>query len=173
VVELGMNHPGEIARLAAIAAADRRHGQQRPARAPGIHAHRGSGGAGERRVLAALPADGVAVYPGDDTYTPLWQGWPRTAAASPSAWTPATSRCSYTRTAIRQQFESNVADGKGSEFRRPAGGGGPAQCAQCARRDRLRAGRRHRPGRHRARAGSFAPVSGRLQRKRAATAARW
>jgi UDP-N-acetylmuramoyl-tripeptide--D-alanyl-D-alanine ligase len=25
-------------------------------------------------VFAALPADGVAVYPGDDTYTALWQG---------------------------------------------------------------------------------------------------
>jgi UDP-N-acetylmuramoyl-tripeptide--D-alanyl-D-alanine ligase len=54
--------------------ADRRPGQQRPARAPGIHAHRGSGGARERLGAAALPADGVAVFPGDDEYTALWRG---------------------------------------------------------------------------------------------------
>ena len=49
VVELGMNHPGEIAWLARDRRADRRAGQQRAARAPGVHGQRRGGGARERR----------------------------------------------------------------------------------------------------------------------------
>ncbi len=49
VVELGMNHPGEIALLAAHRAADHRAGQQRAARAPGIHGQRRGRRARERR----------------------------------------------------------------------------------------------------------------------------
>lgn len=74
VVELGMNHPGEIARLAAIARptvglvnnAQREH-QEFMHTVEAVARENGS-------VFAALPADGVAVYPGDDVYTPLWQG---------------------------------------------------------------------------------------------------
>jgi UDP-N-acetylmuramoyl-tripeptide--D-alanyl-D-alanine ligase len=74
VVELGMNHPGEIARLAAIAQptvamvnnAQREH-QEFMHTVEAVALENGS-------VFAALPHDGVAVYPGDDTYTPLWQG---------------------------------------------------------------------------------------------------
>jgi UDP-N-acetylmuramoyl-tripeptide--D-alanyl-D-alanine ligase len=74
VVELGMNHPGEIARLAAIAQptvamvnnAQREH-QEFMHTVEAVALENGS-------VFAALPADGVAVYPGDDTYTALWQG---------------------------------------------------------------------------------------------------
>jgi len=74
VVELGMNHPGEIARLAAIAApnvamvnnAQREH-QEFMHTVEAVALENGA-------VLAALPNDGVAVYPGDDTYTALWQG---------------------------------------------------------------------------------------------------
>ena len=46
---LGMNHPGEIALLAALAAADGRARQQRAARAPGVHGQRGERRARERR----------------------------------------------------------------------------------------------------------------------------
>ncbi len=74
VIELGMNHPGEIARLAAIAApgiamvnnAQREH-QEFMHTVEAVALENGA-------VLAALPADGVAVFPGDDTYTALWQG---------------------------------------------------------------------------------------------------
>ncbi|TSE35734.1 UDP-N-acetylmuramoyl-tripeptide--D-alanyl-D-alanine ligase [Tepidimonas charontis] len=73
VVELGMNHPGEIAPLAAIA---------QPTVAVVTNAQRehlefmASVEAVAREnaaVLQALPADGVAVLPADDTYTPLWR----------------------------------------------------------------------------------------------------
>jgi UDP-N-acetylmuramoyl-tripeptide--D-alanyl-D-alanine ligase len=74
VIELGMNHPGEIGRLAAIAAptiglvnnAQREH-QEFMHTVEAVAQENGA-------VLAALPDDGVAVYPGDDTYTGLWRG---------------------------------------------------------------------------------------------------
>ncbi|WP_293659725.1 UDP-N-acetylmuramoyl-tripeptide--D-alanyl-D-alanine ligase [Rhodoferax sp. OV413] len=72
VVELGMNHPGEIAVLAAIARptvalvnnAQREHLEfMRTIEA--VARENGS-------VLAALPATGRAVFPGDDAYAELW-----------------------------------------------------------------------------------------------------
>ncbi|WP_312511410.1 UDP-N-acetylmuramoyl-tripeptide--D-alanyl-D-alanine ligase [Massilia sp.] len=73
VVELGMNHPGEIGRLAAIATpsvglvnnAQREH-QEFMHTVEAVARENGS-------VLQALSADGVAVFPGDDTYTALWR----------------------------------------------------------------------------------------------------
>jgi UDP-N-acetylmuramoyl-tripeptide--D-alanyl-D-alanine ligase len=73
VVELGMNHPGEIARLAAIAAptvalvnnAQREH-QEFMHTVEAVARENGA-------VLQALPEDGVAVFPGDDEYTALWR----------------------------------------------------------------------------------------------------
>jgi len=74
VVELGMNHPGEIGRLSAIATptvglvnnAQREH-QEFMHTVEAVARENGS-------VLQALAADGVAVFPGDDTYTDLWRG---------------------------------------------------------------------------------------------------
>jgi UDP-N-acetylmuramoyl-tripeptide--D-alanyl-D-alanine ligase len=74
VVELGMNHPGEIARLAAIAEptvalvnnAQREH-QEFMHTVEAVARENGA-------VLQVLPADGVAVFPGDDEYTELWRG---------------------------------------------------------------------------------------------------
>jgi len=73
VVELGMNHPGEIALLAAMAAptvalvnnAQREHQEfmatvEAAARENGV-------------VIERLDAQGCAVFPADDAYTPLWQ----------------------------------------------------------------------------------------------------
>ncbi len=73
VVELGMNHPGEIAELAAIALptvalvnnAQREHQEFMH----GVEAVARENGA----AIAALPADGTAVFPADDMYTPLWR----------------------------------------------------------------------------------------------------
>ena len=73
VVELGMNHPGEIAELAALTRptvalvnnAQREH-QEFMVSVEAVARENGS-------VLAALPATGTAVFPADDVYTPLWQ----------------------------------------------------------------------------------------------------
>ncbi len=74
VVELGMNHPGEIAELARIAQptvalvnnAQREHLEFMGT----VQAVAEENGA----VLTALPAAGVAVFPADELYTPLWRG---------------------------------------------------------------------------------------------------
>ena len=72
VVELGMNHPGEIAELTAIAEptialvnnAQREH-QEFMHTVEAVARENGS-------VLAALPASGVAVFPADDAFAALW-----------------------------------------------------------------------------------------------------
>ena len=73
VVELGMNHPGEIGRLSAIAAptigmvnnAQREH-QEFMHTVEAVARENGS-------VLSALPGDGVAVFPHGDEFTPIWR----------------------------------------------------------------------------------------------------
>ena len=73
VVELGMNHPGEIARLARIAQptialvnnAQREH-QEFMASVEAVARENGA-------AIEALGAAGVAVFPADDAYTPLWR----------------------------------------------------------------------------------------------------
>jgi len=72
VVELGMNHPGEIAGLAAMAQptvalvnnAQREH-QEFMATVEAVARENAA-------CFAALPADGVAVFPHEDAFTPLW-----------------------------------------------------------------------------------------------------
>ena len=72
VIELGMNHPGEIASLAAIAQpsvalvnnAQREHLEFMGT----VQAVAHENGA----VIDALSGDGVAVFPADDHYSPLW-----------------------------------------------------------------------------------------------------
>ncbi|MES2841825.1 MAG: UDP-N-acetylmuramoyl-tripeptide--D-alanyl-D-alanine ligase [Pseudomonadota bacterium] len=74
VVELGMNHPGEIAELAALTQptvalvnnAQREH-QEFMATVEAVALENG-------QVIQALAGDGVAVFPSDDTWTPLWRG---------------------------------------------------------------------------------------------------
>lgn len=73
VVELGMNRPGEIAWLAAMAApqvalvnnAQREH-QEFLGSVAATAAENG-------QVIAALGADGIAVFPGDDPHAPVWR----------------------------------------------------------------------------------------------------
>ncbi|MES2688059.1 MAG: UDP-N-acetylmuramoyl-tripeptide--D-alanyl-D-alanine ligase [Pseudomonadota bacterium] len=87
VVELGMNHPGEIAYLAALARptvalvnnAQREH-LEFMATVEAVARENGS-------VIEALPDSGVAVFPADEAYTPVW----RAAAASRAVLTFAES----------------------------------------------------------------------------------
>jgi len=73
VLELGMNRPGEIAWLARIAQptvalvnnAQREHQEFMHS----VEATARENGA----AIAALPGDGVAVFPGDDPHAPLWR----------------------------------------------------------------------------------------------------
>ena len=73
VIELGMNHPGETARLAEIA---------QPTIALVVNAQRehqefmqSVGAVADEHALAiaALPADGVAVFPADDAHAAVWR----------------------------------------------------------------------------------------------------
>ena len=72
VFELGMNHPGEIAHLADLARptvalvnnAQREH-QEFMHTVEAVARENGA-------VLEVLPKDGVAVFPGDETWTSLW-----------------------------------------------------------------------------------------------------
>ena len=73
VIELGMNHPGEIALLASIAQptlglvnnAQREH-QEFMASVEAVAQENGA-------VISTLPANGIAVFPADDPYAPLWR----------------------------------------------------------------------------------------------------
>lgn len=73
VVELGMNHPGEIALLCAMAQptvglvnnAQREH-QEFMASVEAVARENGA-------VISSLPANGVAVFPADDPFTGLWR----------------------------------------------------------------------------------------------------
>lgn len=74
VVEMGMNHPGEIAYLASVAMptiglvnnAQREH-QEFMHTVDAVATENGA-------VLTSLPDDGTAVFPADDPYTSMWRG---------------------------------------------------------------------------------------------------
>ena len=72
VLEMGMNHPGEIAQLAAIAQATvalvnnaQREHQEFMHTVQAVAQENGA-------VITALPADGIAVYPADDAHAAVW-----------------------------------------------------------------------------------------------------
>ncbi|MDL2283676.1 UDP-N-acetylmuramoyl-tripeptide--D-alanyl-D-alanine ligase [Oxalobacter sp. OttesenSCG-928-P03] len=81
VIELGMNHPGEIAWLAAVAQptvglvnnAQREH-QEFMINVEAVAKENGS-------VIRALPADGVAVFPAEDAFAGLWDEYAREEGA--------------------------------------------------------------------------------------------
>ncbi|MYM21729.1 UDP-N-acetylmuramoyl-tripeptide--D-alanyl-D-alanine ligase [Duganella sp. FT135W] len=73
VIEMGMNHPGEIGRLAVIAGANiamvnnaQREHQEFMHTVEAVARENGA-------VLAALPTDGVAVFPHGDEFTGIWE----------------------------------------------------------------------------------------------------
>ena len=75
VIEMGMNHPGEIALLTHIARptvalinnAQREH-QEFMLSVAAVAEENGA-------AIKGLPADGVAVFPADDEFTPLWRAY--------------------------------------------------------------------------------------------------
>ena len=98
VIELGMNHPGEIALLTALAEptvalvnnAQREH-QEFMASVAAVAEENGS-------VIRGLPASGIAVFPADDPFTGLWRGYAADKAGSISFGLTADAdvSCSYT-----------------------------------------------------------------------------
>jgi UDP-N-acetylmuramoyl-tripeptide--D-alanyl-D-alanine ligase len=174
VVELGMNHPGEIARLAAIAAptvalvnnAQREH-QEFMHTVEAVARENGS-------VLAALPEPGVAVFPGDDEYTDLWRGL---AAGKDVLTFGLTDTCdvraTYTQSSFGAELQvtSSPRSGDGLEFtiKLAAAGTHNVRNALAAIACTLAAGI---PVDAIVRGlEAFAPVNGRLQRKQAANGA--
>ncbi|PFH09186.1 UDP-N-acetylmuramoyl-tripeptide--D-alanyl-D-alanine ligase [Collimonas sp. PA-H2] len=107
VIELGMNHPGEIAVLTALAEptvalvnnAQREH-QEFMASVEAVAEENGS-------VIRGLAANGIAVFPADDPYTGLWRSYSAKGGSLTFGLTPAADvHCSY----------SNGADGFGSDL---------------------------------------------------------
>jgi len=169
VVELGMNHPGEIARLAAIAEptvamvnnAQREH-QEFMHTVEAVAQENGS-------VFAALPADGVAVYPGDDTYTALWQGL---ASHCRSLTFGLNDACDVHALYVSSGFGNNLkvtVPGGAFELTLAAAGEHNVRNALAAIACALAAGIEH--GTIVRGLEAFAPVGGRLQRKQAANGA--
>ena len=166
VIELGMNHPGEIARLSAIAAptiavvnnAQREH-QEFMHTVEAVALENGA-------VLAGLPSDGVAVYPGDDTYTALWRGL---AGARCSVTFGLDADCDVTCTHQATDFGSELAvtvNGQHSfSVQLAAAGLHNVRNALAAVACTFAAG--IAPAVIAAGLQAFAPVSGRLQRKQA------
>jgi UDP-N-acetylmuramoyl-tripeptide--D-alanyl-D-alanine ligase len=165
VIEMGMNHPGEIARLAAIAAptvglvnnAQREH-QEFMHTVEAVARENGA-------VLAALPADGVAVFPGDDTYTALWQGMAAHCASLTFGLAEGCDvRCTYQPSGFGSDLRVTA---KGAQFtvRLSAAGEHNVRNALAAIACAVAAGVKQDAIVRGLEA--FAPVGGRLQRKQA------
>ena len=169
VVELGMNHPGEIGRLAAIAQptvalvnnAQREH-QEFMHTVEAVAQENGS-------VFAALPGDGVAVYPGDDIYTPLWQGLAGHCRSMTFGLSDACDvRATYTSTGFGNNLKV-TAPGGDFAVTLAAAGEHNVRNALAAIACALAAG--IAPDTIVRGLESFAPVGGRLQRRQAANGA--
>ncbi|MBQ5964712.1 UDP-N-acetylmuramoyl-tripeptide--D-alanyl-D-alanine ligase [Massilia sp. ZL223] len=168
VIELGMNHPGEIGRLSAIAAptvglvnnAQREH-QEFMHTVEAVARENGS-------VLQALSAGGVAVFPGDDTYTDLWRGLARCDVLTFGLTNDCDVRASYTSNGFGSDLQVTA---RGAQFgvKLAAAGEHNVRNALAAFACALAAGI---PADAIVRGlEAFAPVGGRLQRKQAVNGA--
>jgi len=165
VVELGMNHPGEIAGLAAIAQptvglvnnAQREH-QEFMASVEAVARENGA-------VIAHLPADGTAVFPADDEHSPLWRHYAAQAACNTLTFglsTDADVHCRYVAGKFGSELQVVACGGEmaislaaaGEHNVRNALAAIACACAIGVDRGAIVRGLQ-----------SFAPVSGRLQRK--------
>ncbi|MCC2954106.1 UDP-N-acetylmuramoyl-tripeptide--D-alanyl-D-alanine ligase [Massilia sp. IC2-477] len=168
VIEMGMNHPGEIARLAAIAAptvamvnnAQREH-QEFMHTVEAVARENGS-------VLQALPAGGVAVFPGDDTYTELWRELAPCDVLTFGLSDACDVRATYTSTGFGNDLDV-TASGARFTVRLAAAGDHNVRNALAAIASTLAAGIAQDAIVRGLEA--FAPVGGRLQRKQAANGA--
>ena len=172
VIEIGMNHPGEIAQLAALVRptvalvnnAQREH-QEFMATVEAVARENGA-------VFASLPDDGTAVFPADDAFTPLWRelaaarGQRRVLGFGFSA--DADVRCTY----VVNTFSSNMTVTAGADrftVRLAAAGEHNVRNALAAIACTLAIGV---PVEAIVRGlEAFAPVAGRLQRKQRANGA--
>ncbi|MGI4719274.1 MAG: UDP-N-acetylmuramoyl-tripeptide--D-alanyl-D-alanine ligase [Janthinobacterium lividum] len=168
VIEMGMNHPGEIARLAAIAAptvamvnnAQREH-QEFMHTVEAVARENGS-------VLEALGPDGVAVFPGDDTYTALWRGLANCQALTFGLTDACDVRATYESTGFGSELQVSARDERFA-LKLAAAGDHNVRNALAAIASTLAAGI---PVEAIVRGlEAFAPVGGRLQRKQAANGA--
>jgi UDP-N-acetylmuramoyl-tripeptide--D-alanyl-D-alanine ligase len=174
VIEMGMNHPGEIARLTAIAEptigmvnnAQREH-QEFMHTVEAVAKENGA-------VIAGLHANGVAVFPSDDEYTPVW----RTLAQGRRCVTfgfdsDANVSCTYRASDFGSELDVTIrATDMGDEtlaIKLGAAGLHNVRNALAAIACAVAAG----VSRHAIVHGleAFAPVSGRLQKKQAACGA--
>jgi UDP-N-acetylmuramoyl-tripeptide--D-alanyl-D-alanine ligase len=165
VVELGMNHPGEIARLAAIAAptvalvnnAQREH-QEFMHTVEAVARENGA-------VLQALAPNGVAVFPGDDQYTGLWRGLAACDVITFGLGDTCDVRADYTSNGFGSDLQVSA---RGAQFtvKLAAAGEHNVRNALAAIACAVGAG----IDQHAIVRGleAFAPVGGRLQRKQAA-----
>ncbi|HEU4850788.1 MAG TPA: UDP-N-acetylmuramoyl-tripeptide--D-alanyl-D-alanine ligase [Telluria sp.] len=174
VVELGMNHPGEIGRLTKIAAptigmvnnAQREH-QEFMHTVEAVARENGC-------VIAGLPEHGVAVFPGDDEYTPIWRELAEargerkvitfglSGAETVSATHIASAQGSELTVTVREGANAGTftvrLNAAGLHNVRNALAAIACACAAGIGKEDIVAGLE-----------SFAPVSGRLQRKQAAS----
>jgi UDP-N-acetylmuramoyl-tripeptide--D-alanyl-D-alanine ligase len=168
VIEMGMNHPGEIARLAAIAQptvamvnnAQREH-QEFMHTVEAVARENGS-------VLEALDRNGVAVFPGDDAYTELWRGLAQCDVLTFGLSEACDVRATYASNGFGNTLRVSA---RGAQFtvELAAAGDHNVRNALAAIASTLAAGI---PQDAIVRGlESFAPVGGRLQRKQAASGA--
>jgi UDP-N-acetylmuramoyl-tripeptide--D-alanyl-D-alanine ligase len=169
VIELGMNHPGEIAALTAISQplvglvnnAQREH-QEFMESVEAVAKENGS-------VIIGLPADGTAVFPADDPYAGIWQAY----AAQRKTMTFGLSQGADVRCTFEpNDFGSDLAitvGGKLIQVKLSAAGEHNVLNALAATACALAIDVSHDAVVHGLEA--FAPVNGRLQRKTARSGA--
>ena len=169
VIELGMNHPGEIALLAAIANpsvglvnnAQREH-QEFMASVEAVAMENGS-------VLQSLPEDGVAVFPADDIYSDLWRGYAKHCKTLTFGLNPeADVHCTYVSNVFGSDLQV-VANGQKFSIALSAAGVHNVRNALAAIACTLAIGVSIEAIVRGLQA--FAPVNGRLQRKTASNGA--
>ncbi|MEM8511419.1 UDP-N-acetylmuramoyl-tripeptide--D-alanyl-D-alanine ligase [Massilia sp. MP_M2] len=168
VVELGMNHPGEIARLAAIAAptvalvnnAQREH-QEFMHTVEAVARENGA-------VLQALGPHGVAVFPGDDVYTDLWRGM----AACDVITFGLNSTCDVRADYASNGFGSDLqVSARGAQFAIKLAAAGEHNVRNALAAIACAVGAGVKPDAIVRGLEAFAPVGGRLQRKQSASGA--